>query len=91
MISNPDWLKPKEIPYIHQISMDCLEKMVDCMEKYVKGDIDTNTCFEMEEQILTEKINDPEFLEYAIENFSEMMGYIASGRTNIMIHRDFVG
>ncbi len=32
MILNPDWLKPKEKPYFHQISMDCLEKLVECME-----------------------------------------------------------
>ncbi len=32
MILNPEWHKPKEKPYFHQISMDCLEKLVDCME-----------------------------------------------------------
>jgi hypothetical protein len=31
MIVNPEWLKPKEKPYFHQISMDCLEKLVDCL------------------------------------------------------------
>jgi hypothetical protein len=25
MILNPDWLKPKEKPYFHQISLDCIE------------------------------------------------------------------
>jgi hypothetical protein len=28
MILNPEWLKPKEKPYFHQISLDCLEKLV---------------------------------------------------------------
>ncbi len=46
MILNPDWLKPKEKPYFHQISLDC------------------------------------------IENYSEMFGYINTGRVNIRIHRD---
>jgi len=32
MITNPDWLKPKEKPYFHQISLDCIEKLVECME-----------------------------------------------------------
>ncbi len=32
MILNPEWLKPKEKPYFHQISMDCLEELVECME-----------------------------------------------------------
>jgi len=30
----------------------------------------------------------PEFLEFAIENYSEMFGYINTGRANIRIHRD---
>ncbi len=34
MILNPDWLKPKEKPYFHQISMDCLEKLVKCIERF---------------------------------------------------------
>ncbi len=49
MILNPEWLKPKENPYFHQISIDC------------------------------------------IENYSEMFGYINTGRVNIRIHRDIEG
>jgi hypothetical protein len=33
----------------------------------------------------------PEFLEFAIENYSEMFGYINTGRVNIRIHRDIEG
>ncbi len=40
MIVNPEWLKPKEKPYFHQISMDCLKKLVECQEKFNKGEID---------------------------------------------------
>ncbi len=40
MIVNPEWLKPKEKPYFHQISMDCLEKLVDCIGRFNKGEID---------------------------------------------------
>ncbi len=32
MIVNPEWLKPKEKPYFHQISLDCIDKLVECME-----------------------------------------------------------
>jgi hypothetical protein len=32
-----------------------------------------------------------EFLEFAIENFSEMMEYIVQGNLNIRIHRDING
>jgi hypothetical protein len=38
MITNPDWLKPKEKPYFHQISLDCLEKLVDCIGRFNKGE-----------------------------------------------------
>ncbi len=43
MILNPEWLKPKEKPYFHQISMDCLEKLVDCIGRFNKGKIDADT------------------------------------------------
>ncbi len=36
-------------------------------------------------------IDDPGFLEFAIENFSEMIGYIAIVNLNIRIHRDITG
>ncbi len=45
----------------------------------------------MEKQILTDEFDDPEFLDFAIENYSEMFGYIATGRVNIRIHRDVTG
>lgn len=32
-----------------------------------------------------------EVLEFAIENFSKMMGYIALGNLNIRIHKDITG
>ncbi|MHC4455341.1 MAG: hypothetical protein ACYSWS_11730 [Planctomycetota bacterium] len=32
-----------------------------------------------------------EFLEFAIENYSAMFGYINTGRVNIRIHRDITG
>ncbi len=40
MIVNPEWLKPKEKPYFHQISMNCLKKLVDCIGRLNKGEID---------------------------------------------------
>ncbi len=45
MIVNPEWLKPKEKPYFHQISMDCLEKLVDCLESFDICKIDSDTSF----------------------------------------------
>ncbi len=49
-----------------------------------------DTCFKMQE-ILRDEIDDPEFLEFAIDNFWEMFGYINNGRINIRIHRDIEG
>ncbi len=90
MILNPDWHKPKEKPYFHQISMDCLEKLVDCMEGIDIEDLDCNTCLKMQE-ILSDEIDDPEFLEFAIENLSGLLSYIESGKLNIRICRNITG
>ncbi len=43
------------------------------------------------EEILTDEIEGEEFLKFAINNLSEMMGYIAQGNLNIRIHRDIAG
>ncbi len=66
MIINPDWLKPKAKPYFHQtklsaahVLLNCIEKLVECMESIDKEEMDCDTCFEMEEQILSEEIEAP--------------------------------
>ncbi|MGR3173726.1 MAG: hypothetical protein ACUZ8N_03920 [Candidatus Scalindua sp.] len=41
--------------------------------------------------ILIDEIDDHELLEFAIENFSEMIGYIADGNLNIRILRGITG
>jgi hypothetical protein len=69
MILNPEWLKPKEKPYFHQISMDCLEKLVDCIERFNNGEIDADTSCQIEKQILTDEVDEPEFLNFAMVNF----------------------
>ena len=91
MIVNPEWLKPKEKPYFHQISLDCIDKLVKCIERFNKGEIDADATFKIEKQILVDEFDDPEFLNFAIENYSEMFGYINTGRINIRIHRDVTG
>ncbi len=90
MITNPDWLKPKEKPYFHQISLDCIEKLVECMEGIDIEEMDCDTCFKMQ-KILRDEFDDEEFLNFAIENYSEMFGYINTERINIRIHRDIEG
>jgi hypothetical protein len=67
MITNPDWLKPKIKSYLHQISLDCLEKLVECIGRFNKGEIDTDTSCQIEKQILTDEIDDPELLNFAVE------------------------
>jgi hypothetical protein len=91
MIVNPEWQKPKEKPYFHQISLDCIDKLVKCIAKFNIGEIDADTSFKITKQILVDEFDDPEFLEFAIENYSEMFGYIISERINIRIHRDIEG
>ncbi len=59
MITNPEWLKPKEKPSFHQISLDCIEKLFDGLKKFNKGKIDADTSCQIEKQILTDEIDDP--------------------------------
>ena len=90
MISNPEWYKSKVKPCMHQLSFECMEKLVECMEGVDIEDIDCDTCYRMQE-ILIDEIDDHEFLEFAIDNFIELFGYIASGIVNIRIYRDMEG
>ncbi len=50
-----------------------------------------DTSSKIEKQILVDEFDDPEFLVFAIENYSEMFRYIATGRINTRIHRDIMG
>ncbi len=84
-------IKRKTIYASNINGVECIEKLVDSIEQFNKGEIDADTSFKIDKQILTDEIDDPEFLEFAIENFSEMMGYNASGIVNIRIHRDIEG
>ncbi len=71
--------------------MDCLEKLVDCIGRFNKGKIDADTSCQIEKQILTDEIDDPELLNFAVENISELFGYLATGKLNIRICRDIEG
>ncbi len=61
------------------------------MERFNKGEIDADTSSKIEKQILTDEIQDQEFLNFAVYNISELFGYLATGRVNIRIHRDITG
>ncbi len=91
MIKNLEWKRPEINPYIHQISRNCIKYLVGCLEQFKKDEINGNTCFGMQKQILIDEIDDHVFLEFAIENFSEMIGYIADGNLNIRILRGITG
>ncbi len=88
MITNPEWLKPKEKPCFHQISFNCIEKLVDCIGGFNKAEIDADTSCQIEKQIPVDEFDAPEFLEFVIENYSELFGYIATGKVNIRIHKE---
>ena len=49
--------------------------------------MDCDTCLVMQE-ILSDEIEDEEFLEFAIDNIDELFSYIINGNLNIRIHRD---
>ncbi len=58
MILNPEWLKPKEKPYFPQISTNCLKKLVDCIGRFNKGEIDADTSCQIEKQKGSEIVRD---------------------------------
>ncbi len=90
MINNPAWHKPKEKSYLHQISLDCIEKLAECIDGIEIEGMDCEICSRMQE-ILMDEIDDPAFLDFAIENIDELISYIESGRVNIRIHSDIAG
>ena len=57
------------------------------MESIDIEEIDCDTCLIMQE-ILRDEIEDEEFLEFAIDNFCELLSYIATDNLNIRIHKD---
>lgn len=50
-----------------------------------------DTSCQIEKQILTDEIQDTELLNFAVENISELFGYLATGRVNIRIYGDIEG
>ncbi len=91
MILNPDWLKTEEKPDYYQISLDCISQLVDCLKSLGKGEIDIDTAVKKEAEILSDEIDDPEFFNFAVDNFSELFSYITTGNLNIRICRDITG
>ncbi len=73
MIVNPEWHKPKEKPYFQQISLNCIDKLVKCIAKFNIGEIDADTSLKISKQILVDEFDDQEFLNFAIENYSEIL------------------
>ncbi len=68
-----------------------MKKLVECIEKFNKGEIDADTSSKTEKQILTDEIQDTELLNFAVKNISELFGYLATGRVNVRICRDITG
>ncbi len=90
MINNPSWLKTKVKPYFHQISLGCIEEIAAYIEDNDIKEMDCDTCLVMQE-ILSDEIDDEEFLNFAIDNLEELTSYIINGNLNIRIHRDITG
>ncbi|MBC8552459.1 MAG: hypothetical protein H8D23_22755 [Candidatus Brocadiales bacterium] len=90
MITNSDWTQPEERAYFHQISPDCISKLANVVTALSEGKLDVETVFRMYEKILSDEINDQEFLSFAIGNLNELSSYVAKGKVNIRIHRNDV-
>ena len=90
MINNPDWQKPKIKPYLHQLSLECIEEIAVFMEGVTTDEMDCDTYLIIQE-ILSDEIEDEELLGFAIDNMEELLSYITKGNLNIRIHRDITG
>ena len=71
--------------------MECLEKLVECIERFNNDEIDADTSYKISKQILSDEIQDTELLNFAIENYTELFLYIKDGIINFRIHRDITG
>jgi hypothetical protein len=60
------------------------------MEGIDTDEMDCDTCLVMQE-ILSDEIDDTEFLNFAIDNLEELFSHIINGNLNIRIHRDITG
>ncbi len=65
--------------------------LITALRKMQALSLNVDNSSKIEKQILVDEFDDPEFLEFAIENYSEMFGDINTGRINIRIHRDVTG
>ncbi len=90
MINNPDWQKAKIKPYLHKLSLECIEEIAVFMEGVTTGEMDCDTCLIIQE-ILSDEIGDDELLGFAIDNMEKLLSYIVKGNLNIRIHRDVTG
>ncbi len=59
--------KAKMKPYLHKLSPECIEEIAVFLGGITTDEMDCDTCYKMQE-ILSDKIDDPEFLEFAIDN-----------------------
>jgi hypothetical protein len=76
MINNPDWQKPKIKPYLHQLSLECIEEIAVFMEGITTDEMDCDTCIVIQE-ILSDEIEDKELINFAIDNLEELLSCIA--------------
>ena len=53
--------------------------MAMVQEPFNKNGTNADTAFIMQEQIITDEIDNPEILEFAIENLDELFSYIING------------
>ena len=63
MISNPDCLKAKIKPYLHQISLECIEEIAVCMESIDTEEMDCDTCLIVQE-ILSDELTTQSFFNF---------------------------
>ncbi len=90
MINNPNWQDSEIKPYLHKLSLECIEEIAIFIEGVNTDEMDCDTCLIIQE-ILCDEIEDDELLGFAIDNMEELLSYIVKGSLDIRIHRDITG
>ncbi len=52
--------------HIHRIALDCIEKLVKCIERFNKGEINADTSFKISKQLLVDEFDDEALLLGAV-------------------------
>jgi len=79
---------PNALNYFYEFSPLLIQELRPTLEQLNGGDLDAGAAFAAWRKALDEEIADPAFHDFAVEQFSPIMGAIAQGEDDVMLFRD---